>query len=127
MFEQTEIYQYVVPGTGDAVYVDPLAVRRELMLATEGRAVEWAKRLQEIDALLQAESAPADDEGKALIAAAVVEQVKLQFHLKEAAFAAFLITPIDAESGMGCTEATAIQMVLDFLGWCEEKKEAAVA
>lgn len=125
MFAQTDIYAYEVPNIGDVVYADPSVVRRALMQATDSRCVEYAKRCQALDAILQKETNETP-EGKARIAVAVGEQVQLQAHLAYAGFQAFKITPLDEETGLGHTEACSIQLVLDFCGWCEEKKEAAI-
>lgn len=121
MFDPTDIYPVHLPGVEGARYLDPLAVRRDLLVATSGRCWEWARQARQLADDLAALGDAATDEAAAQRAEWSARQAELEGPLAGAAVRAFGLAPLDPETGFGFTETTALGLLYDYLGWLEGK------
>lgn len=120
-------FQYEHPAVGP-VHLDPVAVRRDLVAATNGRLWELvgtARKMQENLAAIES-SQPTDDDGLARKAAMTAEFTKAlvaaEGRLADAAFKAFRLTPVKAEDGTGTLESEAMDVLKAYLGYAEGKE-----
>ncbi len=121
MFSKTDIFEYELPGHG-RLYADPLAVRRGLLRASDGRLWEWAQAARQVGELVGQSADDPTDAGAARRAEFSTSQSELEGRLADAAYAAFGLPPINAATGQGVAEAVALDLLQKFLGWMEEKK-----
>lgn len=121
MFTKTDIYGFELPGVEGRRYLDPLAVRRDLLVGTSGRCWEWARDAKQLEADLAAVGDAPGDGPAAQRAEWSARLADLEGRLAPAAMRAFSLEPVDPETGFGFTELTALELLYDFLGWIEGK------
>lgn len=121
------VYSFDLPGLG-IVFVDPLAVRRGLLVATSGRGWEWAQQARDFDRAITAlpETPPQGEEEQyaARKAEYSMRLAEIEGRLVAAAYQAFDLTPVDKTTGHGVTEQIMLAVLQDYLAWMEEKKSA---
>lgn len=125
LFDVMEIYTTEVPGLGE-VKLDPLGLRRGLIMATHGRCWEWSRDARNIERDLAAIA----DDAAGEVADARRAELSLRLadaegKLAQAAYDVFPITPIDINTGQGTTETAAMLLLQNYLRWVEEKKASA--
>jgi hypothetical protein len=123
LFAETDIYVVDVPGVGQC-HFDPLEIRRRLLEESDGRCWQWAQQAGQLQARLdEIEGSEATDETTvAKKAEWSMQLASIEGDLATTAFAAFRLTPIDINTGLGFTETTALRALQDFLAWMEQKK-----
>lgn len=117
-----EIYVFDLPQHG-RFYADPLVIRRGLLLVTSGRCWEWAGQARLLEQNLDKCAEGDDVESIASRAEFSMQLADIEGKLAEAAFQAFGLPKIDKSTGQGISEAVALGLLQDYLGWVEEKKE----
>lgn len=115
MFSKTDIYPFEAPD-GEARHLDPMAVRRSLLVGTNGYCWAWVRQAREYETALAGE---ADDDKRAEWAS---KQAELEGYLANAAMQAFGLEPVDPATGAGATEVFALGALYDFVRWLEAKK-----
>jgi hypothetical protein len=128
-FSETDIYGYSMSGDdGQMIYEDPLAIRRTLILETSGRIdqiVSECKRASEgIAELIKIPQH--NDQQAAMVADLYCRVADHEKTLIKASYMAFGADPVDSQTGDGITETKALRLLLDFVRWCQEKKQPAV-
>ncbi len=136
--DATKPYCVRIPGMPDW-YVDPVAMRRELLRHSHSALWAIAAKVNSLQRELrdtQDTQLPADLEPSADAAAAqqlfassqeaLVCSLRLQIAEHEAqlaavAFKAFGLDPIDPQTGVGYTEAVALAVLHDFMEYAEKK------
>lgn len=122
MFDQREIYRFDLPGDGPR-YADPMAVRRRLLAASDGRLWEWARRAREHQLALAAAGDAPGEEADARRAESSARLAECEGAMADAAYQAFDgFAPIDPTTGFGTPEAVALGVLRGFLEWLEQKK-----
>lgn len=116
------VYNWQAPGLGE-FWSDPLVIRRGLLLATSGRAWEWASQARELELALDGCQDADGDTAAAQRAEWSMRLADLEGKLAHAAYHAFGLPPIDRETGQGVGESVVLGLVQDFLAWCEQKKD----
>lgn len=116
MFSESErkVFSYIGPN-GQTLYEDPLRLRRELIIASNGEIEDWLKQektKEEIEAL------PEHVQKQE-----VVNQYKLQSKLVSAMRQALGNVPgIDFTTGAGILDSWVLETFQSFLSWLNEKK-----
>ena len=127
LFDVLEIYAADIPGLGE-VKLDPLGLRRGLIMATHGRCWEWSQTARDIERDLTA--IPDTDTGEVADAKRAELSLRLadvEGKLAQAAYDVFPIVPVDLNTGQGTTETAAMLLLQNYLRWVEEKKASAGA
>jgi hypothetical protein len=121
MFPDTAIYAYDIRGHG-RFHADPLALRRGLLAATDGRCWQLAREAGDLErALGQAADEPGEA-GDARRAEGSTRLAAVEGRLVEAARAVFGLPAVDPKTGYGVTEMESLKLLRAFLDWLEQKK-----
>jgi hypothetical protein len=122
MFGDTEIFAFILPNVGQR-YADPLAIRRRLLTASEGRLFEWVQAARSYQKLLTELGDKEGPEADSQRADWSFRQAELEGWLAEAAFASFEgFAPVDPATGSGVTEVVALEVLNAYIEWIEQKK-----
>ena len=124
LFSNVDIYTIQIPKLGPYC-MDPMAIRRGLLINTKGRCWEYVKAASTLEKEL-AEIPEEDDSetARAKRAEFSLRLADLEGRLAQAAFDTFPIDPIDGE-GAGTTEVAALIILKQYLDWVTEKKAVA--
>lgn len=120
MFGNKEIFEYEIEGHGK-FFADPLSIRRGLLKISDGHLWAWAIAIRQLEKMI-GEIKDEDEGSTAKRAEYTTRQADIEGQMAEAAFAAFGLVPLDATTGHGITESTALTVLQKFLAWLEEKK-----
>jgi len=124
LFSNVDIYTIDIPKLGPFC-MDPMAIRRGLLINTKGRCWEYIKIASNLEKELLA--IPDDDDSdtaRAKRAEFSMRIAELEGKLAQAAFDTFPIEPVDGD-GNGTTEVAALVILKKYLDWVAEKKEVA--
>jgi hypothetical protein len=118
MGDPTKIFQYRRPLTGDVVYADPVAAKRQFVLAL---GCSLNSVLEDWNASAVPEGATSEMKQQANLPENVIRAAQAEERLVEAARGVFDLPPLNPATGEGVSDQECIEVIEAFLDFFRQR------